>query len=622
MPSKWNTNPAAFANKLGAYVDSKSAFQNVALYTLVAAVAAAASQYGQPVLFWLRVPHAAAVGVGCGLVATVGLFAAMNTFSKWRQSDARLKAQAGLRPRQRELLGLPSEPPVKPGVPTPEAAPAAARAATLLATPVTPSQRQPPLAPSGLADTTPRQLGAVAAAMTPGSGRSSLGPSPGSRWSPWSGGLAVATPEQLKQYVDAFTASDTAAATDGSVPSPMPVGQLYFDQGDQGVGGSPLPTGRDAPAYRPSLLARKAAAAAGAGGEGLQPSADAEAGRIMKDILQMEVPELLVWIERFREWLATQLLQPLSQLMETAHEEPNTLMARLVPGQQAPQLPSILSLLDLEDEESQHSTQAGGLAASAAGIISAVASGLGASSLVGFGGLGNLPRVQPGSSGGSAVEDARNVAQSLMDNLRRSQLPYGYDPQPLLMALHRYSELLMVLSGRRPSELMPPTPPTYIASRIRQLARSTCVQCFNWNGGGEHEGRPWTAELPTDSALLYYLFAAFLDAPGWQFPMQGAGPESSRGAPLYLGSVRSRPPGNYSALLAFRPDKPGPGAVAVIGSNLSSREPRFSLLLAGQLVTLCERDGLFKVLLMWLQYHLVDRQGLVGGRWVVTSVHL
>lgn len=95
-----------------------------------------------------------------------------------------------------------------------------------------------------------------------------------------------------------------------------------------------------------------------------------------------------------------------------------------------------------------------------------------------------------------------------------------------------------------------------------------------------------------------------------------------RGAPLYLGSgalFRSRPPGNYSALLATRPDKPwaGPGAVAVIGSNLSSREPRFSLLLAGQLVTLSERDGLFKVLLMWLQYHLVDRQGLVGGRWVL-----
>lgn len=46
----------------------------------------------------------------------------------------------------------------------------------------------------------------------------------------------------------------------------------------------------------------------------------------------VQVPELLVWIERFREWLASQLLVPLSDLMVTAHIEPNTLMAKLVPG--------------------------------------------------------------------------------------------------------------------------------------------------------------------------------------------------------------------------------------------------------------------------------------------------
>lgn len=46
MAGKWNASPAAFANKLGGYVDRKSAFQNVALYMAVAAVAAAASQYG------------------------------------------------------------------------------------------------------------------------------------------------------------------------------------------------------------------------------------------------------------------------------------------------------------------------------------------------------------------------------------------------------------------------------------------------------------------------------------------------------------------------------------------------------------------------------------------------
>jgi hypothetical protein len=46
----------------------------------------------------------------------------------------------------------------------------------------------------------------------------------------------------------------------------------------------------------------------------------------------------------------------------------------------------------------------------------------------------------------------------------------------------------------------------------------------NQAGGGEHGGKPWSAEagLPTDSGLLFYLFAAFLDAPGWSFPPPGA----------------------------------------------------------------------------------------------------
>lgn len=87
-----------------------------------------------------------------------------------------------------------------------------------------------------------------------------------------------------------------------------------------------------------------------------------------------------------------------------------------------------------------------------------------------------------------------------------------------------------------------------------------------------------------------------------------------RGAPLYLGSLRTRPPGRYSALLCVRPERPGPGALAVIGSALCGREPRFSLLMGGTLVTLCERDGLFKCLLMWLQAHAVERDSLLGGR--------
>jgi hypothetical protein len=89
-----------------------------------------------------------------------------------------------------------------------------------------------------------------------------------------------------------------------------------------------------------------------------------------------------------------------------------------------------------------------------------------------------------------------------------------------------------------------------------------------------------------------------------------------RGAPLYLGQLRSRPPASYSALLAFRPDKPGAGAAAVIGSNLSGREPRYSLLAEGQIITLDQRDGAFHSLLLWLSYHQTKRQGLLGGRYL------
>ena len=45
------------------------------------------------------------------------------------------------------------------------------------------------------------------------------------------------------------------------------------------------------------------------------------------------------------------------------------------------------------------------------------------------------------------------------------------------------------------------------------VAEGTCVTDFTWNGGGAWQGRAWTPDLPTDAALLFYLFAAFLEAP-------------------------------------------------------------------------------------------------------------
>jgi hypothetical protein len=62
-------------------------------------------------------------------------------------------------------------------------------------------------------------------------------------------------------------------------------------------------------------------------------------------------------------------------------------------------------------------------------------------------------------------------------------------------------------------------------------AAACCCCLLPQNGGGEHSGHPWTPELPCDSALLFYLFAAFVAAPGWNFPPPGSGgPDNSRWA--------------------------------------------------------------------------------------------
>lgn len=47
------------------------------------------------------------------------------------------------------------------------------------------------------------------------------------------------------------------------------------------------------------------------------------------------------------------------------------------------------------------------------------------------------------------------------------------------------------------------------------------MAAFEWDKGGEWGGKPWSAELPTDSALVFYLFASYLAAPQWLFPQVG-----------------------------------------------------------------------------------------------------
>jgi hypothetical protein len=86
-----------------------------------------------------------------------------------------------------------------------------------------------------------------------------------------------------------------------------------------------------------------------------------------------------------------------------------------------------------------------------------------------------------------------------------------------LQASVAYQRLAALLRGEFPPNILPATPSGYLVARIHQLAEGHCMPAFTWNGGGEWKGKSWSPELPTDSALMFYLFASYLAAPQWFF---------------------------------------------------------------------------------------------------------
>ena len=81
-----------------------------------------------------------------------------------------------------------------------------------------------------------------------------------------------------------------------------------------------------------------------------------------------------------------------------------------------------------------------------------------------------------------------------------------------LQALHRYQHLAALISGEEPRNLLQPAGQRrYLAQRIEELAQGTCVREFAWNSGGSFDGRPWSAELPSDADLVFYLVAAYME---------------------------------------------------------------------------------------------------------------
>jgi len=75
---------------------------------------------------------------------------------------------------------------------------------------------------------------------------------------------------------------------------------------------------------------------------------------------------------------------------------------------------------------------------------------------------------------------------------------------------------------------------------------------FQWNSGGEWNRKSWSADLPTDSAILLYLFAAFLAAPKWVFTNEDPSRIESPNGVLYLGRIPPRVTGEYYAIIPTR----------------------------------------------------------------------
>ncbi|GAQ92300.1 hypothetical protein KFL_009710020 [Klebsormidium nitens] len=127
--------------------------------------------------------------------------------------------------------------------------------------------------------------------------------------------------------------------------------------------------------------------------------------------------------------------------------------------------------------------------------------------------------------------------------------------QACLDAVTENQRLRLLLRGELVPRVLPlPTvQPTFVARRIRELAEGACVRRFDWSGGGDviPGQQPWTAaaNLPSDAHLLFYLFTAFLEFPGWslhQEPLTGPG---HQGGFFFMGDIPSRHPEQFVAIL-------------------------------------------------------------------------
>ncbi|KAF5836744.1 hypothetical protein DUNSADRAFT_5433 [Dunaliella salina] len=350
-------------------------------------------------------------------------------------------------------------------------------------TPISPPQR---FTPPPYSQALPTAGAALAGEYTPpGTTPASMArPSPHSVYS--SG--AVATPEQMKAYLDSFTpeASPAAAAAAAGTPSSVspytagfvdrlgilgqrpfaggglagvfgatsPYGAAYTaappdveEQPDMALAAA-LPVGVEVPRYRPSWLPRAKAAGHQVAPDLLTASTDEEVDDFLWSVLRARRDWMEVWTERLREWFSGKVLQPLVGVVQSADEDANKILAKYSHPARLPPLANLIS-----------GTENGGLA--------------GSGPSAGHMGPGHQRDVE------AVLRHALQYGQALGGTANPAQ---AEDALQLITALKRYEQLLLLLRGRRPHELLPPAPSGYIWRRVQMLAEGSCMPAYTWNG--------------------------------------------------------------------------------------------------------------------------------------------
>ncbi|XP_048571390.1 transmembrane protein 209 [Triticum urartu] len=229
----------------------------------------------------------------------------------------------------------------------------------------------------------------------------------------------------------------------------------------------------------------------------------------------------------------------------------------------------------------------------------------------------------------AALLQSRNapVAQTFGSPQQPQSNPLLPAIQACIDAITEHQRLNALMKGELIKGLLPQSSvrADYTVHRVQELAEGTCLKNYDYMGYRDGYGKSekkWTSELPTDSHLLLYLFAAFLEHPKWMLhvdPTSYSGAQSSKN-PLFLGILppKERFPEKYVALISGVPAIIHPGALVLAVGKQSP--PVFALYWDKKLqFSLQGRTALWDAILLLCHQIKVGYGGIVRGTHIGSS---